>query len=180
MQTIRKSVFETNSSSVHSLTVKKNDMVLKPYKMDLNYENKLVLEFGEYGWGYDTLTTVFDKLCYLLTMVGETELRNMSHEITSPHDVLKNSSGFILLENFVTQWIVDCAGIEINGLQMTIQEYRYNDSLIKYIDLTDGYIDHQSVEDYSSLEDFLYQNDTSVENLVLNDNVSIIIDNDNH
>ena len=64
MKTIRKGVFETNSSSSHSITI-------QSYKGTLNipdYSGKeLVIYSGDYGWEVCTYTSFLDKASYILT-----------------------------------------------------------------------------------------------------------------
>lgn len=55
---IRKSVFETNSSSVHTLTITKNPNNLK-------FPKKLIFDSGDYGWEHACLTTPEEKASYL-------------------------------------------------------------------------------------------------------------------
>jgi len=59
---IRKSIFETNSSSSHSLSLGQLPNNLNP--VEDNYET-IVLGTGDYGWGYDTLNTWLEKADYL-------------------------------------------------------------------------------------------------------------------
>ena len=63
MRTIRSLVFETNSSSMHSISITGNDNYQKPKQSIIKGE------FGEFGWGYDNLDTVYKKLSYVLTMI---------------------------------------------------------------------------------------------------------------
>lgn len=55
---IRRGVFETNSSSVHTLTITKNSSNLK-------FPKKLIFDSGEYGWENGHLTTAEEKASYL-------------------------------------------------------------------------------------------------------------------
>ena len=55
---IRKSVFETNSSSVHTITITKNPNNLK-------FPKKLIFDSGDYGWEHACLTTPEEKASYL-------------------------------------------------------------------------------------------------------------------
>lgn len=60
MKQIRRNVFETNSSSTHSICITKNDL--------LNDKRSFVdFTFGEFGWECDTLTTIREKASYLYT-----------------------------------------------------------------------------------------------------------------
>jgi len=56
MKTIRKSVFETNSSSTHSICISK--------KMPEKLPKEITFEAGQYGWEIDE---VFDTASYLYT-----------------------------------------------------------------------------------------------------------------
>lgn len=55
---IRRGVFETNSSSVHTLTITKNSNNLK-------FPKKLIFDSGDYGWEHVCLTTPEEKASYL-------------------------------------------------------------------------------------------------------------------
>jgi hypothetical protein len=57
---IRYSVWETNSSSSHSLSI-----IDGGYNLPTPNEKELILIGGEYGWGYDKLTTWLEKANYL-------------------------------------------------------------------------------------------------------------------
>lgn len=69
-----------------------------------------------------------------------------------------------------------------------IEDYQYINNLIKtackcdgiYVDSFNGYIDHQSYEDYRSISDFLDDWGTDLVNFIFNPNITLIIDNDNH
>lgn len=61
MKTIRSNVFETNSSSTHSLTLVEGPSWST---MVPNYGDKLIIHGGEYGWGYDVLEDPYSKASY--------------------------------------------------------------------------------------------------------------------
>lgn len=56
---IRQGVFETNSSSTHSICIAKNT--------ELNIPKSLHFQFGEFGWECDILHSVGEKASYLYT-----------------------------------------------------------------------------------------------------------------
>lgn len=56
---IRQGVFETNSSSTHSICIAKD--------AELSIPNSLHFEFGEFGWECDRLKSVSEKASYLYT-----------------------------------------------------------------------------------------------------------------
>ena len=60
---IRAAIFETNSSSTHSLTVKNTDLKYETPKVG----NKVVISTGEYGWGPEELVGWEAKASYLAT-----------------------------------------------------------------------------------------------------------------
>lgn len=56
---IRQNVFETNSSSTHSICIAKN--------AELTIPEKLHFSFGEFGWECNTLNSIGEKADYLYT-----------------------------------------------------------------------------------------------------------------
>ena len=81
MKKIRFGVFETNSSSSHTITIDGEDMIPE-FKRDVLFplEDDVVeihlgdCEFG-WGWGYEYYKDSWNKLKYLVMMVVETEYR---------------------------------------------------------------------------------------------------------
>lgn len=63
MKKIRKNVFETNSSSSHSISIENRDEYYKP----TNEYFETTISYGEYGWGYKKLNTIREKLEYIIT-----------------------------------------------------------------------------------------------------------------
>ena len=61
-QTIRRGVFETNSSSVHTLVVDKKCSRVP-------YPKSMLMYSGEYGWEVDKLDTPEEKLSYVYTSI---------------------------------------------------------------------------------------------------------------
>ena len=81
MKTVRIGVFETNSSSCHSISIDKN--YFDKNTCDIyNYikDGSLIIELGEFGWGYDESNSSYVKASYILTMCHETnDMTNMSN-----------------------------------------------------------------------------------------------------
>ena len=50
---IRKNVFETNSSSSHSLTVSEGDITGQPFSDHTLREGVVIVGKGEYGWEFE-------------------------------------------------------------------------------------------------------------------------------
>ena len=80
----RHGVFETNSSSTHSLTLSPtmDDMVESPV---LDHESAMgfvTICSGEYGWAYETFSSFHEKASYLYTdaMIGEDDSVDQNNE----------------------------------------------------------------------------------------------------
>jgi hypothetical protein len=59
MKQIRQGVFETNSSSTHSICIAKD--------VKLSIPKNIHFSFGEFGWERDTLSSIQEKASYLYT-----------------------------------------------------------------------------------------------------------------
>lgn len=160
---IRRSVFETNSSSMHSLSITSG--VIEPNHMSVNDEDKIEVELGEFGWGYDCYTDQLNKLSYLMTMCTGTCG-------ATTEEGFYESESFKKIEDAIREYC-GCSGIEIVNANFHTDEWSGG----KYLDY-DGYIDHQSM--YNSVDDFLADYNTDIIEFVFNPNVKLIIDNDNH
>lgn len=69
-KTIRKSVFETNSSSTHSITLGREDFEIS--KQGLDVEGNVVKIYpGEFGWGPERFSDSATKASYALAWVKE-------------------------------------------------------------------------------------------------------------
>jgi hypothetical protein len=66
MKNIRRGVFETNSSSVHSLS-----MLGKTKMYSGKFQKNIILTYGEFGWGHDYLSDPLEKASYLITEYSE-------------------------------------------------------------------------------------------------------------
>ena len=62
---IRKSVWESNSSSVHSLQISSDGM--EPSKLPVDKDGYITVEYGEFGKDGTVYSTQEDKLSYLVT-----------------------------------------------------------------------------------------------------------------
>lgn len=64
MKQCRNNVFETNSSSVHTISVSKDG--LEPSKLQMNENDEIIVELGRFT-DYGKLVTQEEKLSYLIT-----------------------------------------------------------------------------------------------------------------
>lgn len=160
MLKIRKNVFESNSSSSHSLTVNKRGCT---GTLDVDkFTNKVITHFGEFGWGYDEYNDPENKLSYLVTMLVET------HSDCLTMEELCETDDFIAI-NEVVAYYCDCDGIFIDEEITECSWGNYNEH--------EGYIDHQSVE---NITDLLEYYGCTIEEFIFDEGIELIIDNDNH
>lgn len=175
MKQVRNGVFETNSSSTHSVSISHknsnyyNENCLESY---IDYDDKVHVRFGEFGWECESYNTPYEKLQYAVTMLVETEGNN----VTSVDDLFE-TDGFKLINDAVASYC-NCNGIWIDS-EMKISSYEWYGKTHIYID-HEGYIDHQSCEGYSSVQDFLDDYGVDITKFIFDDCVCVITDNDNH
>jgi len=149
---IRRSVFETNSSSMHSLA-----MVGKDRMGIYKFGKSVTVSSDEYGWSGDNLSSPLEKLNYIATMI---QYKDSSEEIA---------------ESRFFQWLSEMFK-DYTGSELVYEPYDKNDEWYK-----DGYIDHQStdiLDDVWSENKEEFKN--NMRDIVFNDKYFIIIDNDNH
>ena len=161
MKQIRLGVFETNSSSTHSLTVLGRQ--LQNSNLLVDEESFIHVSSGEYGWGYDRLISHYDKLSYLVTMMFETDIG--TYPLPDDAGKIYNCEAFQLLDQAV---------FEHTGNHIVLDEVDKEKNIVNI----KGYIDHQSTEGYIGLKDFLDSNQISVKEFVFG-NTMMIISNDN-
>ena len=175
---VRYGVFETNSSSTHSVAVPKLRSAGDNYDRysleDYLEDDAIVMKFGEFGWEERSYRDACDKLQYALTMVVETECRN--GKVGSLEDFYE-LPGFKLINDAVKEE----TGHEVRmDEEISVHTSTYGNSTYAYTD-HNGYIDHQSsVDDYGCLQDFLDYYDMTIRDFIFNKDILLITDNDNH
>lgn len=164
MKQIRRSVFETNSSSTHSVSVKCNKG-LQPNWMTVSEDGYIHASLGDFGWEIETYAEQPDKLSYLLTMAY---MKNPTgeHRWSDEYSEEKDMERFVETHNFqmISEAIArytNCKGVHLDQIG-------------------DGYIDHQSHEDYRTTQEFLDEYGLSVIEFVYGRGVKLHTDNDNH
>lgn len=160
---IRCGVWQTNSSSEHSVSISKKKMMNFALP-ELDEEDYLVACFDEFGWEIRSYNSPMIKLSYALTMVAMVH----SHEFYSEEEFYELDD-FKMIEDVVKNKISDCKGIQM-------AEHSFDNEFCGI----DGYIDHQSYECYSCLQDFLNDYDITLEDFIFNADVILQTDNDNH
>ncbi len=114
---IRKSVFETNSSSTHAICItKKKDNYKLPDYIDF--------EFGEFGWECEKYEDTYNKASYLITAIFSFSKSEADKKIAQ----LKN--------------VLDSYNITYSIPEPKIKSYTWNKTEHFYYDLDYNYIDH--------------------------------------
>ena len=153
--TVRNGVFETNSSSTHSVSIRKTPFTMYYNDIEVSeIDNKVHTKLGQFGWGPEIFCDTSTRLSYLVTMLYCTEVKYDESNI-------EGTNGFKEIEDIVKNFC-KCDGLVIEN------------------NVGDPYIDHQSCEDYHSINDFLDDYGLSIEEFIFSPCVELIIDNDNH
>lgn len=170
MKKLRKGVFETNSSSMHSVVITGNSDDFDDFPM-LDGNGMVHINCDEFGWSYEGYYDgVEQKLSYLATMIATQAYQYYDYEEDNLPEELNRENmewneDFVLVDNILIEYC-KCGGWVIR---------RRNDEFYPW-----GYIDHQSY--YPSIREFLEHecNGISVENFLFSSGVTLEIDNDNH
>jgi len=158
---VRRNTFETNSSSMHSLSILPNekgviDSLEKAQKeSDFKVDAKGTLYIKreddlEFGWGFDVLISFYDKLCYAIASICDIDKEG-------------NVFNMDIILNAVQEYMPEIKKIQLP--ESTWGDYG----------LTTGYVDHESVGTVSSS----YSHDKLVSFLFDSRNI-VFIDNDNN
>lgn len=102
MRQQRTGVFETNSSSVHTVTFSREDIM--PCNMKLDTDGKIHVRYGTFGTEDAIYDDQMDKLSYLITLCW----------YISWDDPTK-CSDYDLIEEAVIDYVPNCTGIVIDG-----------------------------------------------------------------
>ena len=116
---IRKGVFETNSSSVHSLVISSDGR--EPSEFELNEYGEIEIDFGDFGKDYNIYSSQYEKLSYLITLAYY-----VSHGIG--------------VDGVYNHW-------EFKKIRDAVCKYT-GATGIKILYEIDPYIDHQSIPEY--------------------------------
>jgi hypothetical protein len=147
---IRKNVFETNSSSVHSLAMVGSDRFNK-----YNFGENVVVKSDEYGWSGDDLVTPIEKLSYICTMIQYKDDAN-------------------ILDSIYFKWLREMFK-DYTGSNLIYKACDENSEYYKH-----GYIDHQSTDVLDDLWDNTEEVfKSNMRDVVFNEKYFIGIDNDN-
>lgn len=149
---IRRSTFETNSSSSHNFSYINHDKELEPWSFG-QIKN---ITFGHYGWGYDILFTINEKLSYIVTGIAS----NYYNYNPLAIETLKKDTDYIRLQDIIKNY--------------TGYEFELNSCDGKLSDT--GSIDHQSIDEWKQI---MKLSDSDLLKFIMDDESYIEISNDN-
>jgi len=182
---VRHNVFETNSSSTHSVSIsKKLNGIDAPGDLVVSEEdNKVHARFGEFGWEVRDYRQASTKLSYYLTMMYESCVayensgcnRKEFFNVKS-YDDFRKIPYFIELETLIA-CLCECDGLEID-FDNESDKYKTSDGG-RHLWKTEGYIDHQSCEEYLNPREFLNEYGVTLEEFIFDPAVILHTDNDN-
>lgn len=155
MKQIRKSVFETNSSSTHSVTIKDGPLDY------VNEEDKIEVYPGEFGWEEERYTTFPKKLSYAYTHAMHW---GSSSDLIRLNNVLKKHFNRTIIYKDLNSNVYDYE---------TLLELKENGD---HIHSKFGFIDHQSTD----VSECIFTSDYTLEQFLFNTNSYFTTDNDNH
>lgn len=190
MQTIiRKSVFETNSSSCHSLCIKKGNIgkiVIPEGTLFNKKDGVLTFELGCYGFGSYNLPNFNKKFSYLMTyllMSMSNAMKDLEFVFTAVHEVVPFTKAILFSEKLKDD-VWETQKLTIASFDETtnkIQIHLHNLKVIKdNFESYDYYIDHESIGLLSPILNDLWNNDSSsLKRLLFVDESYIHIDDDN-
>jgi hypothetical protein len=165
MFSIRKNVFETNSSSSHSIAYYKSSVGIdQTIEQDYlgNTEGELHITLGRFGWAWETLDTAYRKLQYLLTNLACKLDCNIWYDDVSEEDIEN------MRDTLYSSW----------EFQQLLYYVRKNTNFTDImVDDLEGYVDHDSLR---SIEDLVTMAGCDyMEDFIFSSSVRIRTGNDN-
>ena len=147
----RQNVFETNSSSTHSITISNEGPLINDGSIEPDEDGIVWLYGGQFGWGYDVFTDNRTKANYCATWIA-------TYGCYGYYD--DDDDKFERLEEAIRLVVENCTMVKL--------DINPEDN--------SSYIDHQSSDE---LPDNLCSTSDYI-NFIFNPNSVLIIDNDNH
>lgn len=147
---IRKGVFETNSSSTHSICIGKEDKRFCTDKLPIDEQGRIMIWPGEFGWEIDHYNDAVTKASYCLTWAKQYNKED------------------VVYVNMLKKVISEQMNVSKDKIIFrTINDDTY---------YPNGYIDHQSI--YVAQKAF--ESEDSLRAFIFNPESILITDNDNH
>ena len=183
MKTIRNSVFETNSSSMHSISLSHELAV-----GDFSGTHLYVSASGDYGWGPGTVDGPEEKLDYAIVAYLDMNYESLKSEYKNKIEKLKDIDKLSkrLVEKVTKDLNAVVEAFAEHGVTVEFGEnlFQYDEDGTYYVQIKhDGYIDHQSGPhedgDCAAIAEMVEKNPQRLFNFCFNSSY-IELDNDNH
>lgn len=152
---IRHGVFETNSSSTHSICIPTEHE-------ELSIPDSVKFEFGEFGWEVDRLNSRSEKIKYLYTCLSYVK-----------EDKLKEYIEFIV-KTLRAHGVKD---IYFDSFRYNVFYDKYTDTIEYYIGAQNSYVDHG--DEAREFVDAVCTNKQRLLNYLFSDKTFILTGNDN-
>ena len=122
MKTTRIGIFETNSSSTHSISLSKFNIIDASFPLE---DDKIILRGGEFGWGYEKITNALTKANYCAVAYQYDESRL---------EMLKEAFHKVLGEDIEVEInIDDYSYIDHQSFEVASDELCTQDDIINFI-----------------------------------------------
>ena len=95
MKKVRKGIFETNSSSSHSLSI--GVLLEGDADVDESNDDKIVLGNGKFGWEWEDYDSWLDKADYLALLMGNYNFGDINNLLNAIHRKYPNAT--IIISN---------------------------------------------------------------------------------
>ncbi len=166
---IRRNVFETNSSSMHSVTIAQGNRTDSLPVED----GKIVVTGNEFGWELETYNNAYIKLSYLITLLFGNIWDN-SEEYKEKKDMIDEETGHVNPD-----YLSGDRRIKFEKLKNVVKNITGCELIVKVSDdyYPFGYIDHQS---WGVANDIIEDDEEVITNFIFNPKSVLITDNDNH
>lgn len=174
---IRKQVFETNSSSCHSLSIV-DGMTYNDIPICDNY-GVVHINSGEFGWEQETYYNFNEKASYLAVYIRDWTGDKLQEFKEIFENVIKEVSGCDEISYETNFWEKEEVFYDITAWNSETKQSEKTGEKRSYMsNLGDGYIDHQSVE--SQDLHYLFEDTNQIKSFLFNNNSYLETDNDNH
>lgn len=161
MKLVRNKVFETNSSSCHSVTIAEKTGVYA--SLPVNEEGIVFIDSGEFGWEQETYSDAATKASYLAVYIRDWAGDKQQDFKEIFEALLKEHTG--------------CDTVEYKEKFWAEEERHWKNGEAYMVKLGGGYIDHQSVEDNDY--HYLFENVALLKEFIFNPGSVLETDSDN-
>lgn len=166
---VRRNIFETNSSSLHAISIVKNSKVK-------NYPKEVVFDSGEFGWQPDTYYGTFSKACYLWEAILDYSYKEGNEYINEVKLVIEKITNILNKHGIKATFIY--GNVEV------VKKVWSDETEHLYVKFTDGkgnkdegWLDHGC--ECHDLIDALIENEDLLLSFLFDENSYILTGNDN-